>query len=81
MNMKQVNIAMNIKQVDEAMNIKQGIKASKPNANTENFSEVRAPSSTSRLHPEGFPTTITSQRVTITPEYPTSQSQVQVFSW
>ena len=66
-------------QVNEAMNIKQGIKASKPIANTENFSEVRAPALCPRLHPEGFLTTITSQRVTTTPEYPTPQSRIQVF--
>jgi len=56
----------------------QEIRASKPNANTENFSEVRAPSSTSPPSPEGFLTTITSQRVTITLEYPNPQSRIQV---
>ena len=44
------------------MKVKQEARASKPNANTENFSEVRAPSSTSPPSPEGFLTTIASQR-------------------
>ena len=44
------------------MKVEQEARASKPNANTENFSEVRAPSSTSPPSPEGFLTTITSQR-------------------
>ena len=66
-------------QVIRAMKVEQEIRASKPNANTENFFEVRAPSSTSPPSPEGFLTTITSQRVTITPE----QGQVEAirFMW
>ena len=42
------------------------------------FPRFEHPALRPRLHPEGFLTTITSQRVTITPEYPTPQSQIQV---
>jgi len=50
------------KQVISAMKVKQEAKKSKPNANTKNCSEVRAPSSTSPPSPEGFLTTFSSQR-------------------
>ena len=52
----------NREQVIGAMKVKQEARASKPNANTENFFEVRVPSSMSPPSPEGFLTTITSQR-------------------
>ena len=44
------------------MKEEQEASESKSNVNTKNFSEVRAPSSTSPPSPEGFLTTITSQR-------------------
>ena len=65
---------MNMKQVNKAMNIKQVNEASKPIANTEICFEVRAPSSRPRLHPEGFPITITFIKNYNHTGYPTPQS-------
>ena len=52
----------NWEQEISVMKVEQEARESKPNANTKNFSEVRAPSSTSPPSPEGFLTTISSQR-------------------
>ena len=52
----------NREQVISAMKVEQEARESRANANTKNFFEVRAPSSTSPPSPEGFLTTIASQR-------------------
>jgi len=53
----------NREQVIRAKKVKQEARESKPNANTKNFSEVRAPSTTSPPSPEGFLTTFTITKI------------------
>ena len=68
-------------QVIRAMKVKQESSASKPTQTPRIVIEVRAPSSTPRLPQKDSSYFHYHKVITITPEYPTPQSQVQVLSW